>query len=70
VVLAQDEATSAVWGMPGRVTEAGIASATLPLEALADELIQRAYAGRAMRMPAQHYAAISVARREVIHGLL
>ena len=34
VVLAQDEATSAVWGMPGRVTEAGIASATLPLEAI------------------------------------
>lgn len=70
VVLAQDEATSAVWGMPGRVTEAGIASATLPLDALADELMQRAYAGRGMRMPVQHYAAISVARREVIHGLL
>jgi two-component system chemotaxis response regulator CheB len=35
VVLAQDEATSAVWGMPGRVSEAGIASATLPLSAIA-----------------------------------
>jgi two-component system chemotaxis response regulator CheB len=70
VVLAQDEATSAVWGMPGRVAEAGIASATLPLDALADELKQRVYAGRAARMPVQHHAAISVARREVIHGLL
>ena len=69
VVLAQDEATSAVWGMPGRVVEAGIASATLPLDALADELMQRIYAGRATRGPVQHHAAISV-RREVIHGLL
>ncbi|RSL15259.1 response regulator receiver-modulated CheB methylesterase [Edaphobacter aggregans] len=70
VVLAQDEATSAVWGMPGRVSEAGIASATLPLDALADELMQRTYAGRVRRMPVQHHAAISIARREVIHGLL
>jgi two-component system chemotaxis response regulator CheB len=35
VVLAQDAGTSAVWGMPGRVAEAGIASATLPLTAIA-----------------------------------
>ena len=70
VVLAQDEATSAVWGMPGRVSEAGIASATLPLDALADELMQRTYAGRVTRMPVQHHAAISIARGEVIHGLL
>jgi len=70
VVLAQDEATSAVWGMPGRVSEAGIANATLPLDALADELMQRTYAGRVTRMPVQHHAAISMARGEVIHGLL
>ncbi len=70
VVLAQDEATSAVWGMPGRVSGAGIASATLSLDALADELIQRTYAGRAVRVPAQHYPAMSLMRREVIHGLL
>ena len=38
VVLAQDEASSAVWGMPGKVTEAGIASATLPLGAIAEAL--------------------------------
>jgi two-component system chemotaxis response regulator CheB len=30
-VLAQDEATSVVWGMPGAVTEAGLADAVLPL---------------------------------------
>ncbi|HEY6412341.1 MAG TPA: chemotaxis response regulator protein-glutamate methylesterase [Edaphobacter sp.] len=70
MVLAQDEATSAVWGMPGRVSEAGIASATLPLWALAGELEQRVSAGRGMRpeagLPASD--ALSV-RREVMHGL-
>jgi two-component system, chemotaxis family, protein-glutamate methylesterase/glutaminase len=49
MVLAQDEATSAVWGMPGRVSEAGIANATLPLWALAGELEQRASVGRPMK---------------------
>jgi two-component system, chemotaxis family, protein-glutamate methylesterase/glutaminase len=70
MVLAQDEATSAVWGMPGRVSEAGIASATLPLWALAGELEQRVSAGRAMKPDRGLHAsdALSV-RREVIHGL-
>ena len=49
VVLAQDEATSAVWGMPGRVSEAGIASATLPLWGIAGALKQRVSAGRPIR---------------------
>lgn len=31
-VLAQDEATSVVWGMPGAVTKAGLARAVLPLD--------------------------------------
>lgn len=31
-VIAQDEATSVVWGMPGAVTQAGLASYVLPLE--------------------------------------
>lgn len=31
-VIAQDEATSVVWGMPGAVVEAGICSAILPLD--------------------------------------
>jgi two-component system chemotaxis response regulator CheB len=70
VVLAQDEATSAVWGMPGRVTEAGIANATLPLWALAGELEQRVNAGRGARPePALHSAASAIPRREVMHGL-
>ena len=35
-VLAQDEASSAVWGMPRAVVEAGLASAVLPPSELAD----------------------------------
>ena len=46
-VLAQDEASSVVWGMPGRVAQSGIASATLPLWELADELTERSREGRA-----------------------
>jgi two-component system chemotaxis response regulator CheB len=34
-VIAQDEATSIVWGMPGAVAQAGIASAILPLGEIA-----------------------------------
>ena len=45
-VLAQDQASSAVWGMPGRVAQAGIASAILPLTALASALRKRVNVGR------------------------
>ncbi len=48
-VLTQDEASSVVWGMPGRVTQAGIASATLPLMLLGDELARRAWQRRSRR---------------------
>jgi two-component system chemotaxis response regulator CheB len=37
-VLAQDEATSVVWGMPGQVTNAGLCSAVLPLPDIAAKL--------------------------------
>jgi len=70
VVLAQDEATSAVWGMPGRVTDAGIANATLPLRMLAGELEQWVNAGRIAKPEAAiHAASAPASRREVIHGL-
>lgn len=39
-VLAQDEATSTVWGMPGAVTNAGLAHKVLPLEAVAPEILR------------------------------
>ncbi len=59
-VLAQDEASSAVWGMPARVADAGLASAVLPLGALAGELVQRVRAVRTVRE----------GRREVMYGVL
>jgi two-component system chemotaxis response regulator CheB len=40
-VLAQDQATSVVWGMPGAVAAAGLAEQILPLDAIAPEIIRR-----------------------------
>jgi len=39
-VLAQDEATSTVWGMPGAVAHAGLANKVLPLELIASEILR------------------------------
>jgi two-component system chemotaxis response regulator CheB len=39
-VLAQDQATSAVWGMPGAVAQAGLAHRVLPLNAIAPEILR------------------------------
>ena len=38
-LLAQDESTSMVWGMPGRVTEAGLTNKVLPLDAIVPEIL-------------------------------
>jgi two-component system chemotaxis response regulator CheB len=40
-VLAQDEATSVVWGMPGYVARAGLADRVLPLNLISDEILRR-----------------------------
>ena len=45
-VLAQDQATSTVWGMPGAVTAAGLANRVLRLEAIGPEIVRRAGGGR------------------------
>lgn len=45
-ILAQDEATSVVWGMPGFVARAGLANNVLPLPMLAGEIIRRMRGGR------------------------
>lgn len=39
-VVAQDEATSVVWGMPGAVATAGVFSAVLPLDDLAPHIAE------------------------------
>jgi two-component system chemotaxis response regulator CheB len=43
-VIAQDEATSVVWGMPGAAANAGICAAILPLSQIAPKLV-RLFAG-------------------------
>lgn len=40
-VLAQDERTSVVWGMPGYVSRAGLADKVLPLDEIANEITRR-----------------------------
>ena len=45
-VLVQDQATSVVWGMPGAVAAAGLASAELPLREVAPAILTRLARGR------------------------
>jgi two-component system chemotaxis response regulator CheB len=45
-VIVQDEATSVVWGMPGFVVKGGLADKILPLDQIAEEIIQRSQTGR------------------------
>lgn len=45
-ILVQDKASSVVWGMPGAVAKAGLADKILPLNGLADEIMQHVRYGR------------------------
>ncbi len=45
-ILAQDQTTSVVWGMPGFVANAGLADRVLPLDQLGVEIIRRVRNGR------------------------
>jgi two-component system chemotaxis response regulator CheB len=45
-IVAQDQATSVVWGMPGSVVAAGLADSVLALDRLAPHLVNRAAQGR------------------------
>ena len=65
-VLAQDEASSAVWGMPGRVVKAGVSSATVALPDLAGELMDRV---NFERLPTP-WPQRRLEGREVLHGVL
>jgi two-component system chemotaxis response regulator CheB len=40
-IIAQDEASSVVWGMPGFVSKAGLADATVSLQAVVPEILGR-----------------------------
>jgi two-component system chemotaxis response regulator CheB len=72
VVMTQDAASSAVWGMPGRVFAAGISREPIALGRLAAELTRRVNLGRgrmALRSRAGN-APEARLRSEVIHGVL
>ena len=43
-VIAQDEATSVVWGMPGAAAHAGVCAAVLPLDQIGPKIV-RLFAG-------------------------
>jgi two-component system chemotaxis response regulator CheB len=45
-ILAQDEQSSVVWGMPGAVVTAGLADQVLPLDQVASCLATRLKIGR------------------------
>lgn len=45
-IIAQDQATSVVWGMPAVVTNAGLANQILPIDRIAAELRRHAWNGR------------------------
>jgi two-component system chemotaxis response regulator CheB len=45
-VIAQDRETSVVWGMPGQVTEAGLADIVLPISEIGAEMVRRVSVGR------------------------
>lgn len=50
-ILAQDEATSAVWGMPGSVVQEGLAHHILPLRSITSEIVRltaKAHTGTAL----------------------
>lgn len=46
-VIAQDEATSVVWGMPGFVAQSGLANQVLPLDEVAQAIVRAVSQGRA-----------------------
>ena len=51
-VIAQDEASSVVWGMPGFIVKGKLADAILPLNKIADEVILKCRTGRMASMTA------------------
>ncbi len=50
-ILAQDEATSVVWSMPGHIAKAGLCNAVLPLEEIGPNIVKRVLSSRNMAEP-------------------
>lgn len=52
-IIAQDQASSVVWGMPGVVVKAGMADVVLPLSEIASEITRRVQVRPASSMPSR-----------------
>jgi two-component system chemotaxis response regulator CheB len=48
-IIAQDEESSVVWGMPGHVVRAGLADQVLPLSRIGDDIVRRVQSPAAAR---------------------
>jgi two-component system chemotaxis response regulator CheB len=64
-VVAQDEATSVVWGMPGFVARSGLAHAVVPLDLIDHEIVRRVKLGSRARATV---AAAATGRKEAPRG--
>lgn len=63
-IVAQDQQTSIVWGMPGAVTRAGLADAVKPVNEIAQEIVQRVMRFRTKTGP---IASPALARGMYVH---
>jgi two-component system chemotaxis response regulator CheB len=69
-ILAQDESTSAVWGMPGRVAEAGITAGIMSIPDMAREVNSRVSSIRSLRpQTPTHDPMLLRACGEAAHGM-
>lgn len=48
-VIAQDEKSSVVWGMPGAVVQSGLADVVVPLDRVCQEIVRRVQESRTLR---------------------
>jgi two-component system chemotaxis response regulator CheB len=63
-VLAQDQATSTVWGMPGAVAGAGLADKIVALDAMASEIVK--LAGRGASASAEVPGMPNIIKRQAV----
>ena len=63
-VLAQDQASSTVWGMPGAVAGAGLADRIVPLEGMAAEIVR--LAGRSAGARVEAPRALNILTRQAV----
>lgn len=58
-IVAQDEASSVIWGMPGFVAKAGLADAVLPISEIGSYIVDRVTTFRPSRVALSHSAGAS-----------